>query len=144
MKRIDGGLRPEFRDRLQPAQWTSIETSTQPGVPDSEYCFANGQSGWVEFKFTTGWKIKFQPFQPSWIDRRARLGGRVWIAVRRRPSSKREAGRDELWLFPGSMALELDREGMKVVACPDIHLMGSEGPGSWNWRRVKFLLAPRD
>ena len=134
----DGGLRTEFRNRFFGWQWTSIETFTQPGVPDSEYCSPDGDQGWIEFKRTVGWAVTFEPFQPAWIDRRARYGGRVWIAVRRVPSAKRWAGMNQLWLIPGKMVLDLAHQGLKPFG--EEHMMGALGPASWNWGLIEAKL----
>jgi hypothetical protein len=134
----DGGLRAEFRSRFHGYQWTSIETFTLPGVPDSEYCSPQGAQGWVEFKRATAWKVTFEPFQPAWIDRRARYGGRIWVAVRRKPPAKRWAGLDELWMIPGSEVLRLAHEGLRVFN--NSYIMGSIGPASWNWELVEQAL----
>ncbi len=79
----DGGLRRIFRDKFPEWQWTSIETgAVSPGTPDAEYCAPNGVSGWIEYKKADHWKVTFQPLQIPWIHKRARLGGKVFIAVR--------------------------------------------------------------
>lgn len=133
----DGGLRAIFRDHLK-WQWTPIETSTVPGVPDSEFCSPNGGQGWIEFKMTTAWAVVFQPFQSAWLDRRARYGGRAWIAVRRRPIARRYAGNDELWLVGASQAIGLEEFGLRYVFP---HALISEGgPAKWNWGDIARTL----
>lgn len=115
----DGGLRQLFRRKFQEWHWTSIETgAVSPGTPDAEFCAPGGISGWCEFKQTSGWKVTFQPLQPAWIHRRARLGGRVFIVVRRK--------KDFLYVIPGDKVLDLEENGLKNYA-------PIEGVGARNW-----------
>jgi hypothetical protein len=126
----DGDLRAIFRRKLPHFDWTSVESGgTGRGIPDSEYCH-EGATGWVEFKQTDGWAVKIRAEQVGWIMRRWRHGGRVWVAVRRRS--------DELWVVPGDAAVQLKGHGLRAV--PSEHWSG--GPGSWDWERVAYLLAP--
>jgi hypothetical protein len=99
--KIDGGLRPMFRDRFPSWHWTSIETLTVNGVPDAEFCFDASQ-GWIEYKFTSGYQVGLRPEQIGWALRRARAGGRSFIAVRRTADKV-----DELYLFAGADAARL-------------------------------------
>jgi hypothetical protein len=129
---MDGGLRQLFRKHIKSAQWTSIESGqTERGIPDSEFCFPGGIQGWIEYKQTKGWvipKTKSWPFQVAWIDRRARLGGRVFIAVRRI---------DELWLYRGKDAKGLKTGGLKAIR----PMLREEGwPGRWDWEAVERIL----
>lgn len=126
---IDGGLRQIFKAKLAvDAQWTTIETGAVAlGVPDSEFCFAGGAQGWVEFKATNHWRPKIREMQVQWIDKRARLGGNVWIAVRRMGS--------ELWLVPGSMVVELSDGGLEAVFGRCLVWYG--GPVSWPWKAIR-------
>jgi hypothetical protein len=61
-------------------RWRGVPEGT---VPDSEYCFPGGRQGWIEFKVVRGWQVTLQQAQISWIARRIRLGGVVWIAARK-------------------------------------------------------------
>lgn len=135
----DDGLRPIVRSSIPGAQWTTIETGqTSGGVPDLEFCFPGGTSGWVECKATRAWAIKFRPGQPGWIGRRARLGGLVWIAVRRHiPRSET----DELWITHGSHVQEVALHG--GLRAPVAWRMWRGGPGRWNWDEVAQVLAGR-
>jgi hypothetical protein len=128
----DGGLRPIFRKKFQDWHWTSIETGlVSPGTPDAEFCAPGGISGWIEFKQTSGWAIKFQPLQIPWIHRRARLGGRVFIAVRRK--------KDELFVIEGSRILELEEYGLKKFS--PIEGIGAR---NWNWDEVESRLLSKE
>lgn len=141
---MDGGLRSYFQKNLRSAQWTPVETGlTQQGVPDSEYCFpAVGDpgsalyepsaQGWVEHKRTEGWAIhksKSWPFQVAWISRRVRMGGRAFVAVRRKS--------DELWIVHGREIKILAQSGLRSVNPLG---MWSGGPNQWDWERVERIL----
>ena len=125
---IDGGLRKLFKRKFSDWQWTAIETGeVSPGTPDAEYCAPGGITGWCEFKVAKYWKVTFQPLQPAWINRRARLGGRVFIVVKR--------AEKELYIIPGEDVLKLEESGLKEFSPV------SEGePKNWDWERVKTLL----
>lgn len=124
----DGGLRQLFRSKFRDWQWTSIETgAVSPGTPDAEFCTPDGISGWVECKKTSGWKIKFQPLQVPWIHRRHRLGGRVFVAVRRKT--------DELYVVPGEFILELAETGVK-----NFSPISGVGARNWDWSEVEKIL----
>ncbi len=136
----DGGLRPMFRARLRQFAWTTVETgATQDGVSDSNYLSRGGIEGWIEFKQTSGWTPKIRPGQVGWILRRARYGGRSWIAVRRWcvQGPRREAA-DELWLVPGVYARELRAGGLRPLR----EVVGTwpGGPARWDWDAVAALL----
>jgi hypothetical protein len=133
----DGGLRSIFRQQLRDWQWTSIETAfSASGVPDSEFCSTTGISGWIEYKKTHIFYVKFQPFQVPWIDRRCRLGGNAWIAVRRMPKSQREAGADELWLVKGDQVRILESNGLEYVEAT----VWEGGPSRWNFKEIASQL----
>jgi len=148
---IDGGLRPLFRSRLPQFMWTSVETgATGSGVADSNYLL-NGVEGWIEHKQTDASKIdSLNKYQVAWLHRRARCGGRVWIACRRWHDGGPRRGPpiDELWLVPGGWAQELRSGGLLALArTGDAWLAGLEwwpgGPARWPWDRVAAaLVAP--
>lgn len=134
---IDGGLRPIFRAKIPSWQWSSIETAgTASGVPDSEFCTPDGVQGWLEFKRTTVFYVLLKEFQVSWLMRRARYGGNAWIAVRRTPTSQREAGVDQLWLMKADQALRLYEGGLENVYA----LCWEGGPNNWNFEEVSAAL----
>jgi len=129
----DGNLRRIFRSQLVTAHWQSIETgAVGPGTPDSNFCFPGGREGWIEFKFTSGWTVPLRPAQIGWLLRRARAGGRVWVAVRQQRKAE-----DVLWLAPGSLAAGLRESGLRGNGA--IHHWGG-GPSSWPWDKIKRLL----
>jgi len=130
----DGDLRRIFRERFPEAQWTSIESPiTGAGIPDAEYCFPNGRSGWIEFKKTDTRRIgHLKSTQIAWLERRKRLGGRVFVAVRRMTDDV-----DELWMIDGQAARGVVEDGLATR----IGIKSwSGGPSRWNWEEVRELL----
>jgi hypothetical protein len=125
---MDGNLRLLFRQNLPEMHWQSVETgAVGPGVPDSNYCY-KGAEGWVEFKVTSGWAVTLRPAQIGWLLRRARAGGRVFVAVRQR---------DTLWLAAGGAAVALREAGLR--GAPTLgHWEG--GPSQWPWTKIRRLL----
>jgi hypothetical protein len=122
----DGNLRRLFRSNLRDFFWTSIETFTEPGVPDSFFC-KDGRCGWVEFKKTDGNKIaSLTPQQVAWHARLARKGGRSFFAVRRG---------DELIIVDGALGDELRRGGLSEVA----RIASWRTP--WPWDEVRNFLS---
>jgi hypothetical protein len=137
----DDGLRPLFFKHLKHnCQWTPIETGMIiEGIPDSEYCFEHNQQGWLEFKATSGWKPTFRPHQVAWIDKRVRMGGRVWIATRRRLALKKI---DDLYLTPGYLVKTLNAEGFNDSVLADTYCF-TGGPRKWPWSIVRRCLCAR-
>jgi len=133
----DGGLRGIFRNHFRNWQWSSIESAgTVSGVPDGEFCAPGGIQGWIEFKQTHINHVSIRPLQVAWIDRRTRLGGNVWIAVRRVPTSHQEWGADQLWLMNGDQVLALQKGGLD-----NVHAWRWDGgPGMWNFDEVMNIL----
>lgn len=141
----DGDLRQLFRARVPPPMhWQSIETGgTGRGIPDANFC-AEGVEGWVEYKMSRTRAIHLRPEQVAWLLQRERHGGRTFVAVRYRtdPGPRRGARQDVLYLFRGSLAMDLvveglwGTEGRALGAWPG-------GPSSWSWPEVRrLLLAP--
>lgn len=135
----DGGLRKLFQDHLPEAQWQSVETwSTGQGVPDMEYCFKGGLSGWIENKKTEANAVGMRSEQIGWIERRVRMGGRAFVAVRRRfAGGARRVACDELWLFHGRDARALYLGGL-TAAKPLLCCVN--GPARWDWEAVKKVI----
>ena len=82
--------------------------------------------GLIEYKNTEGWKVVFQPLQPAYIYKCARLGGRVFVAVRRKGT--------ELYLIPGMEVLDVAENGVK--GREPIPRLGR----SWDFTTVKNIL----
>jgi hypothetical protein len=143
----DGSLRPLFQKHIPNGHWQSVETwSTGQGVPDANYCI-EGAEGWCEMKVTNGFVVIMRPHQISWIERRRRAGGRVFIAVRRKAAAgpRRGAAADQLWLFNGDDVRKLDLFGIDPRQAAPFHLaMWDGGPARWDWLAIKsFLVAPQ-
>lgn len=129
----DGGLRQLFQTAMREAHWQAIETwSTGQGVPDAEYCFPGGIGGWVEFKKANGWSAGLRPEQVAWLERRARVGGRTFVAVRKQLKSQ-----DDLYVFAGIDVRQLHLLGLTGVK-PLI--LTSGGPAKWDWPGVKKVI----
>ena len=127
MGKIDGGLRSLFSKNI-PGHWTPVETGgTALGVPDSEYCLVGGYQGWVEFKQCKSNAVVIRPQQVGWIERRVRMGGRVFVAVRRN---------DDLLLFHGEGVRALKVKG---IAGAQKHLLGMWN-SKWNWQHIAEIL----
>ena len=144
----DGGLRRLFQTNVTPGHLQPVETGLiSTGVPDMNFC-VDGAEGWVEMKQTDGWAVTLEPEQISWLCRRARNGGRVFVAVRRWHDGGPRKGRpvDELWLLRGEYAPDLRSMGLRWVGTHEPltgPLLGrwTGGPAHWNWFMVRLLLA---
>lgn len=103
---------------------------------------APGLEGWVECKATDGWSVSLTEHQSGWLFRRARLGGRAWIAVRRRHGGgpRRGPAVDELWMVPAALAREARREGLRSVMALDGTWRTCGGPARWDWPGVAARL----
>lgn len=135
----DDGLRAIIRRNLNGWHWCTVETGgTQSGVPDLEGC-KEGIAAWVECKSTSGWAVRMRPFQIGWHLQRARVGGRSFVAIRRRCPAGPRRGRavDELWLVAGCHAGVLSEKGLREVPVLGIW---PDGPESWKWGQVDALL----
>lgn len=132
----DDGLRLLFRTHLRVGFiWTTVETGmVTQGVADSNYLSRDGHEGWVEYKATRAFAVKFRPEQIGWHLRRHRYGGVTWIAVRRRND---DSSVDELYLFQGA-----DVESVVEHGCRSnrVVLRCHGGPQGWQWRAVARLL----
>ena len=132
----DAGLRKLFRDHVKEASWTPIETGmTMAGVPDAEYIFPGGTSGWVEFKATRTSRIKRSksiPFQVAWHEKRARMGGRTFVAVRHMGE-----GCDVLFIYRGHRFREIVGNGL--WGTPSLGAWYG-GPKKWDWKEVVRIL----
>ena len=141
MTQIDGGLRAEFRERIPEFQWTSVETGgTSSGVPDSEFCHDASQA-WLEFKKTDTTAVELRVMQISWMERRARAGGRVLVGVRRTHSGgpRRGPAIDQLWLLDGRTPGAIKKFGLTTKFSYFLG-MWDGGPDQWDWRAVRRIL----
>lgn len=139
-RKADAGLRGIIREHLPHVHWTPIESSLMgSGIPDLHGCW--GVDVWIETKWTQGWSPKIRPFQIAWLARRARSGGRGFIAVRRLcASGARRLAADELWLYRGKDAARLRAKGLAGLA-PLARFEG--GPAKWDWERFERLIFGR-
>lgn len=137
---IDGGINQLFQKRLPEVHWQRIETLVGRGTPDLNGCLW-GREFWIEGKSTSGWAVIFEPGQTAWHERRIRAGGRTFVAVRRIATAgpRRGAACDELWLFRGQEARQLEAEGLKG----DQSVIGiwDRGPARWDWDHIRKVLA---
>ena len=127
---IDGGLRQLFRKHLPDFDFQSIEVGFDRGVPDTNFC-CEGVEGWIEFKETKGIKVNVSPEQCAWMARRARAGGRTFIAVRQRTGED-----DLLWIASGEFGERLREAGLSPNST-----LGSfpGGPRAWNWAKIRAI-----
>lgn len=134
MSRIDGGLRNLFQTHLKTVHWTPVETGgTAMGVPDLNGC-ESGVEVWIELKKADHWVVgNVRAQQVSWIERRMRKGGRVFVAVRRAGS--------ELWLLSGAAARPLI-DGSRLDDLSPLFRVGvfEGGPARWPWPKIHSLL----
>lgn len=135
---MDGGLRKLFAEHFPEAQWQSVESwSTGQGTPDAEYCFPGGLQGWIEFKQTAAYAVKIDGSQVAWAERRARVGGRIFLGVRRKAlAGVRRVAADELYLYHGTQTRAVYQEGLSM---PPLG-MWPGGPARWDWARIRELL----
>lgn len=136
---IDGGLWPILRDHMPHVHWQRIESGlTAGGIPDLNGCL-RGQEAWLELKGTDAWAVAFRPFQISWLERRARAGGRVFLLTRRRcAAGPRRLAADELWVHRAEDARHVEAGGLRKAPPPVMRLDG--GPSQWLWPAVEELV----
>ncbi len=141
----DGGLTALFREHLKGVDFQSIETATTgQGVPDLNYCVKalqdwrhTGREGWVEFKQTDSYSIHVDPKQAAWLERRARHGGRVMLAIRRHAPADMPGGPyDELWLFQDQFR---DLITKNIDECFPLDNWEG-GPKNWDWDEIRRYL----
>lgn len=131
-KQRDGGLRGLFTTHLKSWQVTPIESGhTVLGIPDVELCAPGGATCWVETKQCDGNAVRVRAGQVSWIGRRARLGGRVFVAVRRGP---------ELFIFRGHGVKALAEGGLKAAE-PWLEGKWDGGPARWDWASIEGIFS---
>ena len=131
----DGGLRKCYRTHLPEIHWTSVESPfTIQGIPDSNFCH-DGVEGWIENKrVRRADVVEMRPEQVAWIERRARAGGRVFIAVRWAMQA------DSLFLLAPQAGRAL--LGLGLASLPRAMVLGrwSGGPSQWKWPKIAEIL----
>jgi hypothetical protein len=139
---IDGGLRAIFREHIREAFFISIESPlTVSGIPDAHFIFHDGTCGFLEFKLSTTDFVRFAPMQIAFADRYTRLGGRHYIAIRkRRTAGRRVEACDELHLYFGTAARQLLLQGLRAPGCLGRWQGGVRG---WKWDQVSSCLQGR-
>lgn len=138
----DGGLRQLEMKHITGAHFQPIETwSTGQGVPDVNVCI-NGIESWIENKLTHAWAVDFDAMQISWIERRIRNSGRVFVAVRRKTTSGPRKGKavDELHVFHGRDVRRVAIDGICKGTEPWSLLICKGGPAAWDWAGFKAIL----
>jgi len=143
--KIDGGLRPIFKDHLPKFHWVAIETGdTSSGVPDTNGCI-DGVEMWIEFKQTSTNKVSLRPGQVGWIHRRWRHGGRVWVAIRYHHNGGPILGPsvDDLIMIYGGHVMELAENGLRLEPAM-ISGRWRGGPRRWDWPGIQALLVGSD
>jgi hypothetical protein len=123
----DGELRKIFRANLKHFDWLAVETATDAGVPDANYCF-NRHEGWIEMKRCRGLKVDVRSAQVGWAERRLRHGGKVFCAVRKEKA---------MWLFSGWDLRTLTTRRVDQVP-PLGHWDG--GQSAWGWGEIARIL----
>lgn len=133
----DGDLRRLFQKYLPHWHWQAIESPfTSKGIPDLNGC-RDGIEVWIENKATSGYRVVFQVEQIGWLLRRARAGGRVFVAVRsKRPLTRRGPATDELWLVYGKYAATLMDGGLMALG-PRHCRVHIGGPKAWDWPEIE-------
>lgn len=146
---IDGGLRKLFQQNLPEAHWQAIESGGAGlGIPDMHYCFPGGVSGWIEMKQTKANAVIIRPEQVAWAQRYARVGGRIWFAVRQKDmAGKRKEAMDNLWLFRGQYAGKVKELGLETLSWigdfedDAAYWYWTGGPAKWKWDEIKAVLS---
>ena len=142
---IDGGLRPTFHEMLKSGfDWQAIETGgTGKGIPDSNFCHRECGDRWIEFKATDGWVVDLSPEQIGWHKKRARYGGKTFIAVRRHHGGGPRKGHpvDQLWLYHGAAAELLKRDGIRGSEDKPYFIgVWHGGKARWAWDEIARAL----
>ncbi len=134
---LDGGLWPVIKANLKDWHFQRIETGgVGNGVPDLNGCYI-GNDIWIELKWTDGWKPIIRSEQVAWAERRARAGGRVFLAVRRKcDAGPRRIVADELWVYRADGFRRVSLTGLKDN--PPV-LLCTGGPREWNWSAIHEL-----
>jgi len=118
-----------FRKKLQIGR---MENSVGAGMPDVEGCLEGHPAFWIELKVAdlparigTPVRVKFQPKQVPWIEKRCSLGGKAFILLQ--VGSGRETYR---LLIPGQHAAQVEA-GLTMLELQGLSLFPSSAPNSW-------------
>lgn len=133
----DGDLSRLIQRNLPQADWLRIESGgTGRGIPDLNGC-CSGIEAWIECKATEHWAVEVWPEQVAWAERRARFGGRVFLAVRQK--------RTNLWLLnhEGARALREKLHRLDQLPAGIVLYRGEGGPGRWSWATLARIFFPK-
>ena len=109
---------------------TRLETWAMPGVPDVVLCDEFGQFHFIELKATAGNAVDLRPHQVAWLTNHGHAS--VWVMVKKHKTKNQP---EQLFLYPGSEAVDLKLEGLKVE--PALHMAGTV-----DWPTVFGLISP--
>ena len=109
---------------------TRLETWAMPGVPDVVLCDEFGQFHFIELKATAGNAVDLRPHQVAWLTNHGHAS--VWVMVKKHKTKNQP---EQLFLYPGSEAVDLKLEGLKVE--PALHIAGTV-----DWLTVFDLISP--
>ena len=109
---------------------TRLETWAMPGVPDVVLCDEFGQFHFIELKATAGNAVDLRPHQVAWLTNHGHAS--VWVMVKKHKTKNQP---EQLFLYPGSEAVDLKLEGLKVE--PALHMAGTV-----DWLTVFDLISP--
>ena len=101
-----------------------------PGVPDVVLCDELGNFHFVELKATAGNAVDLRPHQVAWLTTHGHAS--VWVMVKKHKTKNQP---EQLFLYPGSEAVDLKFEGLKVT--PFHHVAGTI-----DWQEVFSLICP--
>lgn len=113
-------MREAIRRSSRDIDATRIETYATPGLPDVVLCDEHGRFHFVELKAARSNAVSLRPHQIAWLTRHRRAS--VWVLIRK------TSVLDQLYLYPGSAAVELRAKGLAGVL-PHFYC---EGRIDWN------------
>lgn len=82
-------------------------------------------------KKVNGWRVNFEPEQIGWLERRSRVGGRVFVAARR------QGAPETFWLYKGTDARLLVGVSLREV---QPLILTSGRPALWPWPLIEARL----
>jgi hypothetical protein len=117
--------------------WMRLENLVGTGMPDINGCL-NGVEIWVETKLCKGNRITFEKFQPGWIMKRVRHGGRVFIFARHKDTYLLWHGFPEEWQRDNT---QLSDGGLSVDYRDATPVLVMDKP--WDWKLLLDVLFKR-